>query len=234
MSAGSPSIRGAALRPAKTAAKAINGGGTIADDLARSVGEPSFAQSPKPVFGTTVQLTDDVALTDGTQMAKGSVVTAVENGYKLVTPDGISYPVPTEAKPGEFLALPSPVLTLEAKLKQAADSVTFYHATTEAGADSIIKKCINLSESRINTDFANGYYTTIDSAQSLERAAKVAARAGDDNSGVVLEYIVSKAELEYLKHWTWERKRHRLWLVSFDLTEVAEECTNTVSFRADA
>ncbi len=85
---------------------------TMADtgpNMAVSAGGPRYVASDVPVSGTTVQLTKDVTLSDGTVLPAGSLVTQVENGYKIVAADGTTSTIVTQALPGQILALGSSV-----------------------------------------------------------------------------------------------------------------------------
>ena len=80
-------------------------------NMAVPVGGPRYVASDVPVPGTTVQLTKNVTLSDGTPIPAGSIVTQVENGYKIIAADGTTSTIVTQAVPGETLALLGPLVS---------------------------------------------------------------------------------------------------------------------------
>jgi Hemagglutinin repeat len=68
-------------------------------------GTSTFVAAEAPAFGTTVQLTKDVLLSNGQVIPAGSVVTWVENGYKVVAADGRSAAILTQGVAVDSLPL---------------------------------------------------------------------------------------------------------------------------------
>ena len=65
------------------------------------VGDSGFVKAATLERGTTVELTNDVVLTDGSRISQGSVVTWTENGYRITAPDGFVTKLVTQAVPGQ-------------------------------------------------------------------------------------------------------------------------------------